>query len=149
MDLTARAAGAARPGTAICEAVFLGPAGSCSSATAATTPGYHHRGDCGTRRPIPVSTIAFGTPDGTVTIGGQTNPVPADYSALRDLADDNGGRPYTVANLAQLRCAFRDRAGVRTTSIHRNEVTSWLVGIALTLILLAVTALLVWTPALP
>ncbi len=101
------------PGTAIGEAVFLGlQAVAAATSGAAQGPAAGRKvllsdgGKNGGRTTleaatataaraarIPVSTSAFRTPDGTVTIGGQTIPVPADYGALRALANDSGGRP--------------------------------------------------------
>jgi len=95
---------------------------------------------------VPVSTIAYGTPAGTVTIGGQTIAVPADYTALRALAQDSGGHPYTAQNLQQLRHAFADLTPTATTSTRRTEITAWFTGLALALVLLAVAAQLAWTP---
>ncbi len=153
------------PGTAIGEAVFL-----CLQAAQATT----HPGAPSTARVVllsdgannagrtpeqaaaaaraahvPVSTIAYGTPSGTVTIGGQSIAVPADDTALRALAQDSGGHPYTAQNLVQLRHAFADLTPTAATSTRRTEITAWLTGLALALVLLAVAAQLAWTPALP
>ena len=153
------------PGTAIGEAVFL----CLQAAQGASTPGapstarvvlLSDGGNNAGRTPeqaaaaaraahVPVSTIAFGTPAGTVTIGGQTVAVPADYTALRALAQDSGGHPYTAQNLVHLRRAFADLTPTATTSTRRTEITAWLTGLALALVLLAVAAQLAWTPALP
>ncbi len=152
------------PGTAIGEAVFL-----CLQAAQATQPGapstdrvvlLSDGANNAGRTPeqaaaaaraahVPVSTIAYGTPAGTVTIGGQTIAVPADYTALRALAQDSGGHPYTAQNLVQLRHGFADLTPTVTASTRHTEITAWLAGFALALVLLAVAAQLAWTPALP
>jgi len=152
------------PGTAIGEAVFL----CLQAAQGATTPGaasaarvvlLNDGANNAGRTPeqaaaarathVPVSTIAYGTPAGTVTIGGQTIAVPADYTALRALAQDSGGHPYTAQNLAQLRHAFADLTPTATTSTRRTEITAWFTGLALAMVLLAVAAQLAWTPPCP
>ena len=38
-----------------------------------------------------MSTIAFGTDYGTLTLDGETVPVPVDRSALRNIAQQTGG----------------------------------------------------------
>jgi len=151
------------PDTAIGEAVFL----CLQAAQGATTPGaasaarvvlLSDGANNAGRTPeqaaaaaraahVPVSTIAYGTPAGT--IGGQTIAVPADYTALRALAQDSTGHPYTAQNLVQLRRAFADLTPTATTSTRRTEITAWFAGLALALVLLAVAAQLAWTPALP
>ncbi len=127
------------PGTAIGEAVFL----CLQAAQGASTPGaasaarvvlLSDGANNAGRTPeqaaaarathVPVSTIAYGTPAGTVTIGGQTIAVPADYTALRALAQDSGGHPYTAQNLVQLRHAFADLTPTATTSTRRTEITA-------------------------
>ena len=42
---------------------------------------------------VPVSTIAYGTPDGVITNEGQSVPVPVDEESLAALAETSGGRP--------------------------------------------------------
>lgn len=51
---------------------------------------------------VPVSTIAFGTPTGTVNYHGQTIPVPADRAALSQIAAETGGSFHTAASVAEL-----------------------------------------------
>lgn len=48
------------------------------------------------RAHVPIDTISIGTPDGTVTIDGQTTPVPVDDQALAQIAQLSGGRFFTA-----------------------------------------------------
>jgi Ca-activated chloride channel family protein len=58
------------------------------------------------RAHVEVSTIAFGTPDGTVTIQGHIQPVPADTQTLSAIARDTGGSFHTAASEQQLRSVY-------------------------------------------
>ena len=51
---------------------------------------------------MPVNTIAFGTPDGTVTVQGQQHPVPADPQAMAKIAQDTGGQTFDAETADQL-----------------------------------------------
>lgn len=51
---------------------------------------------------IPVSTISFGTVDGTVDIQGVQQPVPVDDASLRTIAELSGGEAYTASSLEEL-----------------------------------------------
>jgi len=97
---------------------------------------------------VPVSTIAFGTPDGEVTIQGQTIPVPADVASLRELALDSGGKPYTAQSGSALRAVYADIGSQVGTTLQRTEVTSWLVGLGLLAGLATALTALLWSPRL-
>src|SRR5262249_56568678 len=53
-------------------------------------------------------TIAFGTEDGTVDIGGDLVPVPADRVTLSRIAQQTGGVYHSAASPAELRDVDRD-----------------------------------------
>ncbi len=93
---------------------------------------------------VPVSTIAFGTPSGTVTLRGQTVPVPPDEAELRSLATATGGSAYAAQSAGELRRAYADigrSVGYRT---ERREVTDRLVGLALLAALASAGVSLAW-----
>jgi Ca-activated chloride channel family protein len=60
------------------------------------------------RAHVQVSTIAFGTPNGTVTYEGRTLPVPADRTTLRQIADQTGGSFHTAASVQELEQVYRN-----------------------------------------
>jgi len=65
---------------------------------------------------VPVFTIAFGTPDGTIQdpATGETVPVPVSPAALEDVADRTGGVSYEAATESELADAYdqiRDSLG--------------------------------------
>jgi Ca-activated chloride channel family protein len=57
---------------------------------------------------VPVFTIAFGTPDGTITdpVSGETVPVPVQPGPLQDVADQTGGASYEAATGSELADAY-------------------------------------------
>lgn len=57
---------------------------------------------------VEVSTIALGREDGTVTINGQTIPVPADRATLQGIADNTGGSFHSAYSDAQLRSIYKN-----------------------------------------
>ncbi|HLU45717.1 MAG TPA: VWA domain-containing protein [Natronosporangium sp.] len=98
---------------------------------------------------VPVSTIAFGTDQGVVDIGGQLYRVPVDRESMARLAEDTGGRFYEAATAAELSAVYEDMGssiGYRTVPY---EITQWMVAGALGLGLLAGGLSLRWTPRLP
>lgn len=52
---------------------------------------------------VPVSTIAYGTQDGTVSIDGRDVNVPVNKATLQSLSDGTGGRAYEAESGSQLR----------------------------------------------
>jgi Ca-activated chloride channel family protein len=98
---------------------------------------------------VPVYTIAYGTPEGTVTSGGYTVPVPVDSPALDRLADTTGGGFYEAASGEELREVYQDigsSVGYRT---QRREVSVWFIGFGLLAALATAAASLLWFSRLP
>jgi Ca-activated chloride channel family protein len=98
---------------------------------------------------VPVSTIAFGTPGGTVVLGGETLSVPPDGAALRAIAKSTGGRFFEAATAAELTQVYRTigRSVVRVE--ERQDLTAWFLGIAFAFTLIASTLALAWFARLP
>jgi len=98
---------------------------------------------------VPVSTIAFGTPDGTVVLGGETLRVPPNGPALRAIANATGGRFFEAASAAELTEVYRTIGRSVTTVEQLQDLTAWFVGAAFVSMLLASTLALVWFARLP
>lgn len=99
---------------------------------------------------VPVSTIAFGTPDGYVVApDGVREPVRVNKTTLRELATGSGGRAYEAESLNQLDEVYRDVRSSLGFQTVTQEVTLWLVGAGLVLVLLASVGSLVWFARLP
>jgi Ca-activated chloride channel family protein len=98
---------------------------------------------------VPVSTIAYGTPGGTVEIQGRSIPVPADGPTLRQVAEETGGTFYEAASGEELRQVYEDigsSVGYRT---ERREISARFIGLALAAAAAAAAASLTWFARLP
>jgi Ca-activated chloride channel homolog len=98
---------------------------------------------------IPVSTIAFCTDGGTVTIQGQVQRVPVDRPSLQKLAEVTKGHYYEAASLSELQQVYKDMGSSIGYKTVPREVTQWYVGIALLFALAAGGMSLIWTSRLP
>ncbi len=98
---------------------------------------------------IPVSTIAYGTPQGVVSIRGQQIAVPVDQAALAGLAETTGGKSYTALTNNQLGDVYKDIAKDVGTRAERRDLTGAFTGLGLLLALAAAGASLVWFRVLP
>ncbi|MFB4277737.1 MULTISPECIES: VWA domain-containing protein [unclassified Nonomuraea] len=100
-------------------------------------------------RGIPVTTIAYGTPDGTISLSGREVPVPVDGPALRGLAEAAGGGFYEAASGDELQAVYEDigtSVGYRT---EQQEVWQWFVGAGLVFALIAAMTSMLWFSRLP
>ena len=98
---------------------------------------------------VPVSTIAYGTPDGTVRVGGELIPVPVDADALERLAGTTDGTAFTAESGEELTEVYQDIGGQVGTTTEVREITARVAGIALALTVAAVAAALGWGARLP
>jgi Ca-activated chloride channel family protein len=98
---------------------------------------------------VPVSTIAYGTPERTVTSNGQTQRVPADGESLRTLADATGGQAYEAASGEELGEVYADIGSSIGTRTERQEVSVWLIGAGLVAAAVAAALSLAWFSRLP
>jgi Ca-activated chloride channel family protein len=98
---------------------------------------------------VPVSTIAFGTDGGVVTVEGQVVPVPVNRPALAELARSTGGRAYEARDAAGLARAYDDIGSSVGTETERREVARPVTAFALGLLLTAATLSLLWANRLP
>jgi Ca-activated chloride channel family protein len=76
------------------------------------------------RAHVQISTIAFGTPNGTVTIRGVTQQVPADDQALRQIADQTGGSFHTAHSEQELASVYKDIGSQIGYTIKQRDI-SW------------------------
>ncbi|MFC3738297.1 VWA domain-containing protein [Paractinoplanes deccanensis] len=95
---------------------------------------------------VPVDTISFGTPSGTIA-GGQQ--VPVDGETLRSIADATGGRYFAAGSADELRDAYADIGSSVGTETERRDVSAWFIGVGLVLALGAALASLLWFSKLP
>ena len=98
---------------------------------------------------VPVSTIAFGTPGGTVVLGGETLSVPPDKAALRSIAKATGGRFFEAASASELTQVYRTIGRSVVPVEERQDLTASFLGAAFAFTLLASTLALAWFARLP
>ena len=74
---------------------------------------------------VPVATIAFGTPSGTVDLPGEgVQPVPADRTTLHRLADATHGSFHTAVSEQELSAIYKDLGSqIGYQTVHRD--ISW------------------------
>jgi Ca-activated chloride channel homolog len=98
---------------------------------------------------VPVSTIAFGTDEGTVNIGGSVQGVPVDRRALEQLAESTQGFFYEAATAEALQQVYEDMGSSIGYRVVPKEIGRWFVGIGLLFALAAGAMSLLWTSRLP
>jgi Ca-activated chloride channel family protein len=98
---------------------------------------------------VQVSTIAFGTDEGTVAVEGRSIPVPVNREALAQIADGTGGKAFEATTAKELRRVYDNIGSSIGYRTEQREVTSWVVGIALAFALAAAAGSLLWTSRLP
>jgi Ca-activated chloride channel homolog len=86
---------------------------------------------------VPIYTIAYGTPDGYIEIGGRQEPVPVDKAELARVSKISGGEAYSAASAGQLKQVYKDiGSSVGKEKVDR-EVTARYAGFGLGLAILA------------
>jgi Ca-activated chloride channel family protein len=98
---------------------------------------------------VPVSTIAFGTPYGTVDIEGETTSVSVNKEALRTLATSTQGKAYEAADAGQLRDVYANIGTSLGFKTEHRDVAARYTGIALLFALAAGGASLAWFSRMP
>jgi Ca-activated chloride channel family protein len=86
---------------------------------------------------VPIYTIAYGTADGYIDIGGRQEPVPVDKAELARVARISGGEAYSAATAGELKQVYKDIGSSVGTEKVDKEVTSRYAGFGLALAILA------------
>jgi Ca-activated chloride channel homolog len=94
------------------------------------------------RLEVPISTVALGTDQGTITVprpgpapGRETRQVPPDREAMREVADASGGESFATADADELARVY-ERLGSRlSTEEQEREVSAAFAGAGLLLLL--------------
>jgi Ca-activated chloride channel family protein len=86
---------------------------------------------------VPIYTIAYGTAEGYIEIGGRQEPVPVDKAELAKVAKISGGEAYTASSAGELKQVYKDiGSSVGKEKVDR-EVTARYAGFGLGLAILA------------
>jgi Ca-activated chloride channel homolog len=98
---------------------------------------------------VPVDSIAFGTPGGTIDIQGEVVSVPADPQAMEAIASGSGGKSFTAVSGSELNSVYDQiRKSVGYDTVPR-DMTDWFLGLGLVMLFLTSGAALVWSQRLP
>jgi Ca-activated chloride channel family protein len=97
---------------------------------------------------IKINTIAFGTAGGTVTINGETIPVPADPATMAQIASASGGRTFSAQSAAQLKSVYNEIGRAVGYDVHHRDVSAWFTAVALALMIAAAVGALIWNQRL-
>jgi len=104
---------------------------------------------------IPVSTIAYGTPDGTITVdedgdgNGQVTRVAVNTEELARLADETGGQAYTAESATDLDAVYSKLKSTIGYDEEPKDVTFQFVGAGIVVMLVAAALSLRWFSRLP
>ncbi len=94
---------------------------------------------------VPVSTITYGTDQGTVDIQGQTVPVPPDSASMQRIADISGGKAFDATSTSQLDSVYRSISGLVGHATEQRELIVWFLAFALLLMTIACLGALYWS----
>ena len=100
---------------------------------------------------VPVSTIAFGTDAGTITIPQEPLPipVPVDKEALKSIASDTGGKFYAASSETQLKQVYDNIGSSVGYVTEPHEISTWFIAGALVFLLITGGLSLIWFQRLP
>jgi Ca-activated chloride channel homolog len=93
---------------------------------------------------VPISTISFGTENGSVEVNDEQVPVPVDDAMMKKIAELSGGESYTASNIEELNKVYgtlQDQIGYET--VRGEATTGWLRLAALVAAVAAVASLLI------
>lgn len=107
--------------------------------------------DAAVERDIPISTIAFGTADGSIVVPGEDRRinVPVNEDALRTIAEQTNGTFFTAATGEQLKDVYADIGSSVGYEEARREVGGWFVMGAVGALFVAAAFSLLWFSRLP
>lgn len=100
---------------------------------------------------VPVSTIAFGTENGSIKVPQEPVPVrvPVDKDALAQVADTTGGTAFEAATEEELRAVYKDIGSSVGYVTEEREISTWFIGASLALLLVTSCLSLAWFSRLP
>ena len=101
------------------------------------------------RRGVKVSTVAFGTDHGTVTVDFMPVPVPVDREALRRIVETTGGKALEADSAEEIVSVFEDLGHGVGTRTEPREITDGLALAALVTATLAAAGSLAWFARIP
>jgi len=93
---------------------------------------------------VPISTISFGTENGSVEVNNERVPVPVDDAMMKKIAELSGGDSYTASNIEELNKVYGTlQDQIRYATVRGEATTGWLRLAALVAAVAAVASLLI------
>lgn len=93
---------------------------------------------------VEISTIAFGTQDGTVTQDGQTIQVPANIGQLRGIAVDTGGSFHTATSEQELKSVYQNIGSQIGYTKEYRDISYYFLVVGLFVLLVAGGVAMLW-----
>ena len=93
---------------------------------------------------VPITTIAYGTPTGTVQVQGQIVDVPADTSTMKTVAEMTGGRFFEATSAGELDKAYTDIRTIVGYTTEYRDVSRALFGAGLLVLIGSTPFAFVW-----
>ena len=102
-------------------------------------------------RNIAISTIAFGTPNGSIVVPGEDRRinVPVNEDALRAIAKQTAGTFFTAATAEQLKTVYADIGSSVGYQEARQEIGGWFIGGGIAALFVTAAFSLLWFSRLP
>jgi Ca-activated chloride channel family protein len=97
---------------------------------------------------VKINTIAFGTANGTITIQDEVLPVPADPTAMAQIASATNGKTFTAQSADQLKSVYSEIGRLVGYNVLHRDISAWFIGIAIALMIAAAAAALTWNQRL-
>jgi Ca-activated chloride channel family protein len=94
---------------------------------------------------VPVTTIAYGTDQGTITLDGKTVSVPSDPAQMQAVADTSGGTAFQASSASELSSVYSDIQGRVGYHHEQREILRWFVGVGVIALIAAAGASMVWS----
>ncbi|ASW53958.1 VWA domain-containing protein [Plantactinospora sp. KBS50] len=98
---------------------------------------------------VPVHTISFGTPTGSVDRGGRPIRVPVDGETLQAVAEQTGGGYHEAGSSAELRAVYEDIGRSVGYQTKRQDISARFIGLGLLLAAGGAVGSMVWFSRLP
>ena len=98
---------------------------------------------------IPIYTVALGTDQGTIEVkqrggGTRTVGVPPDRETVQRVAEVSGGESFSIDDAGELDDVYKKLGSQVAMKDEKREITGWLAGLALLLLLAAAVPQLRW-----
>jgi Ca-activated chloride channel family protein len=101
------------------------------------------------RLKIPIYTVALGTDQGTIQVrqrggGLKTQAVPPDPDTMAQIAQISGGKTYTSTTASDLNTVYEKLGSKVALKDEKRQITAWLAGAALALLVVSTLPSLRW-----